>query len=80
MIPVCKHDALPITRHTASARRSPTGWSHALWGGWEGIRCPGRLTGAEPSEDLPADAEYRITMDEVVVWRAKAAASGGGDA
>jgi hypothetical protein len=68
MIPVCEHDGLPITRHTRSARRSPTGWSHARWGGWEGIRCPGALTGATPAEDYPAGTEYAMTMTEIADW------------
>lgn len=45
----CKNCGLLITRQGSSARRSPSGWSHALWAGWEGIRCPSRLTGAEPA-------------------------------
>ena len=46
----CRNCHRLITRQGSSARRSPTGWSHARWGGWEGIRCPGRVTGAVPVE------------------------------
>lgn len=55
----CTHCGLPVTRGLgadhfmrASAERSPTGWTHlgkSPAEGWQGIRCPGALTGAEPA-------------------------------
>jgi hypothetical protein len=54
----CKNCGLVITRLGNSARRSPTGWSHARWAGWEGVRCPGRVPGAVPvTADAPAAPE-----------------------
>lgn len=56
----CRHCGLPITQGhgadyfmRASAERSPTGWTHlgkSPAEGWQGIRCPGSLTGATPAE------------------------------
>ena len=55
--PACRNCGNTITRHGSSAKRSPTGWSH--WGEWEGIRCPGRLTGAEPVDAVLPEHERR---------------------
>lgn len=50
--PTCTNCGLPIgpERHRhpliAERSRSPSGWTHV--GAWEGIRCPGRITGACP--------------------------------
>ena len=39
-------------------RTTATGWDH--WGFWQGVRCPGRLTGAEPGGEF--------TEDEYLAW------------
>jgi hypothetical protein len=64
VVRLCGTCGLPITDFTKSARRSPTGWSHDRWGGWEGIRCPGRLTGAMPGPGTTTVGEW---------WAARAA-------
>lgn len=52
----CRNCGEPIERWSDSSFRSSTGWSHrnpaTEHGDWEGIRCPGRLTGAGPDPDL----------------------------
>jgi hypothetical protein len=58
---LCRNCGLPVTRRGPSARRSPTGYAH--WGSWLGIRCPGRLTGAQPGRQL-TEAEYLAWADE----------------
>ncbi len=47
----CRNCGHPVIRKM----RSPTGWTHydrqAVWGGWQGMRCPGAITGAVPPDD-----------------------------
>lgn len=57
----CRNCGHPVTRAVKSARCSPTGWAH--WGFWQGIRCPGRLTGAEPGDEFTED-EYWAWVDK----------------
>jgi hypothetical protein len=49
-------------------RATLTGWDH--WGLWQGVRCPGRLTGAEPGRQISEDA-YWAWVDERLAARAK---------
>ncbi len=63
VVKLCGNCGLPITDFTKSAYRSPTGWSHDRWGGWEGIRCPGRLTGATPGGGTTTVGEWRARQD-----------------
>lgn len=56
---VCEHCGLPIKRETHNSAlgdrptRSPSGWTHGgpMRDDWQGIRCPGRLTGAVPANE-----------------------------
>jgi hypothetical protein len=65
---LCRNCELPVTRRGPSARRSPTGYAH--WGSWLGIRCPGRLTGAQPGRQLAVPARPDLhdagVMDRVL--------------
>ena len=58
---LCRICELPVTRRGPSARRSPTGWAH--WGSWQGIRCPGRITGVQPGKKL-SETEYAAWLDQ----------------
>lgn len=46
----CMNCGLPVRRETTK-----TGWTHgdrgAVGGGWQGVRCPGKVTGALPWPD-----------------------------
>jgi hypothetical protein len=58
--PMCKNCGRPIHRSTREACKA--GWDHGrYWGdpdNWQGVRCPGRLTGAEFAVPVePEEAE-----------------------
>jgi hypothetical protein len=42
-------------------------WVH--WGFWQGRRCPGRLTGAEPGEEFGSEDEYVAWVDDRIEAR-----------
>ena len=54
-VTMCQNCDLPVSDYGRRGRRSPTGWVH--WGFWQGIRCPGRLVGAQPGSRI-SEAEY----------------------
>lgn len=41
------------------SRTTATGWDH--WGLWQGVRCPGRITGALPGREI-GEAEYQAWL------------------
>lgn len=41
---LCQNCGLPVGRDEKA--NAPTGWTHM--GQWQGLRCPGRITGAIP--------------------------------
>lgn len=57
-ITMCAICDLPVTEWGRYARASSTGWVH--WGFWQGVRCPGRLTGAQPGR--------KISWDDYMDW------------
>lgn len=60
----CRNCGLPVA--PAAGRRpgdSPAGWTHnpsSVVLGWQGVRCPGRITGAQPME-IPEGLGGRVT-------------------
>jgi hypothetical protein len=64
----CRNCGYPVSRSGNSARRSPTGWAH--WGFWQGIRCPGAVTGAVPGGEFTED-EYLAWVDERIKDRTR---------
>ena len=50
----------------ARGRTTATGWDH--WGFWQGVRCPGALTGAEPGGEF-TEEEYWAWVDKQIAGR-----------
>lgn len=59
-VTMCANCERPVTDWPRYARGSSTGWTH--WGLWQGVRCPGRLVGAQPGRKIRAE-EYLDWLD-----------------
>jgi hypothetical protein len=53
--------SIHIAARPPRSRTTATGWDH--WGLWQGVRCPGRITGAQPGRQISED-EYRAWLAE----------------
>jgi hypothetical protein len=61
-MPACRNCGLPIRESQQPQARF--GWTHT--GDWQGVRCPGRVTGAVPD----VRAAYRAGREDALRWAA----------